>query len=267
LKKFLPKKVFVWPAFTSMTSNKDVAMGFGNVVFEIRCNPPKGTYSDNIAEYAPASVSKWSNFPSEDEILFPPNAQFQVVEVQKNSDGVALVICETIGLDTDEGIQQLKPSNTSSTAPLAAQRQPQLITMPSSSGAQVRPMPPLNRPVPPPSRPMPSPSRPMLQPVENFAEPAARAGSAEARSYVEQVLAGHSAYTMELVKCVLKIHGKGPDGLDIPSLRISLEAESSPVKRNGRIRVWLHSNLEKVVATWSELRFPCPSTPPRKAWA
>ena len=43
---------FCWGAFTSTTTDQQVAMGFGgNVVFEIGCNPPEGLYDDDEFEY------------------------------------------------------------------------------------------------------------------------------------------------------------------------------------------------------------------------
>lgn len=87
-------------------------MGFGNCVFEITCQPPTGHYDDDDPEYAPASVEKWSWFPSEKEILFPPNVKFRVVTIKKPDPSTGLskpvIVCETVGLDTDDGIVDFK---------------------------------------------------------------------------------------------------------------------------------------------------------------
>lgn len=107
LRHYQPGKIFVWPAFTSTTTNKNVAMGFGNIVFEMRCFPPEGTYDDEEWEYAPASVQEYSAFPSEGEILFPPNCKFKVLEVQMPSEtnglNKPLVICDVTAFDTHSG--------------------------------------------------------------------------------------------------------------------------------------------------------------------
>uniref|UniRef100_A0A7S0FYL9 NAD(P)(+)--arginine ADP-ribosyltransferase n=1 Tax=Pyrodinium bahamense TaxID=73915 RepID=A0A7S0FYL9_9DINO len=101
-------KVFVWSAFTSMSVDRDIAFNFGNVVFEVECLPPKEAYEGAIAVYAPASVQKFSDIPSESEILFPPNIQFKVKEVKKPGDEdyitSPLIVCETVAFDSDEGI-------------------------------------------------------------------------------------------------------------------------------------------------------------------
>lgn len=114
VKDFQPKKEFVWPAFTSMTTDKNVAMGFGNLVFQIKCCPPEGTFEDDIPEFAPAPIQEFSAFQGEEEILFPPNVKFRVLSVQKpteeNGLGCTVVKCKTVGFDTDEGIDQFAGS-------------------------------------------------------------------------------------------------------------------------------------------------------------
>eukprot|EP00416_Gambierdiscus_australes_P025492 CAMPEP_0171065012 /NCGR_PEP_ID=MMETSP0766_2-20121228/6609_1 /TAXON_ID=439317 /ORGANISM="Gambierdiscus australes, Strain CAWD 149" /LENGTH=728 /DNA_ID=CAMNT_0011521083 /DNA_START=74 /DNA_END=2260 /DNA_ORIENTATION=+ len=108
MKEYVPGSVFVWPAFTSMSTAKSAAMGFGNLVFEIVCCPPPGHYDDEHPEYAPASVQEWSCYPSEQEILFPPNVKFKVQHIVEPNDENGfispLVVCETVGFDTDGGI-------------------------------------------------------------------------------------------------------------------------------------------------------------------
>lgn len=108
VRQYAVGSIFVWPAFTSMSTAKDAAMNFGNVVFQIACCPPPGHYDDDSPEYAPASVEKWSSYPSEQEILFPPNVKFRVQEIrqpdEENGLSSPLVVCETVGFDTDGGI-------------------------------------------------------------------------------------------------------------------------------------------------------------------
>mmetsp|Transcript_1450 Transcript_1450/g.3304 ORF Transcript_1450/g.3304 Transcript_1450/m.3304 type:complete len:783 (+) Transcript_1450:79-2427(+) len=126
LKDFAVGSDFVWSAFTSMTTNREVALGFGNIVFEIRCCPPAGTYEDNKPEYAPASVQDYSDFAGEDEILFPPNTKFRVVGIQQPDDKnellSPLIMCETMGFDTDEGIVGFQGEAASGAAPQTAPR-------------------------------------------------------------------------------------------------------------------------------------------------
>uniref|UniRef100_A0A7S1Q1K2 EF-hand domain-containing protein n=1 Tax=Alexandrium catenella TaxID=2925 RepID=A0A7S1Q1K2_ALECA len=114
LKDFAVGETFVWSAFTSMTTERDVAFRFGNIVFEVSCLPPKEAYEGATAVYAPASVSGFSDFAQEAEILFPPNVQFQVKEIKmpggEGDDAVSspLIICETVAFDSDEGLKEFK---------------------------------------------------------------------------------------------------------------------------------------------------------------
>jgi len=114
VKDFQPKKEFVWPAFTSMTTDKSVAMNFGNLVFQIKCCPPEGTFEDDKPEYAPAPIQEFSAFQGEAEILFPPNVKFRVIDVvrptEENGLPSTMVRCKTVGFDTDEGIDQFAGS-------------------------------------------------------------------------------------------------------------------------------------------------------------
>jgi len=80
---------FVWPAFTSTSTRKAFS---GNVRFEIKCS--LGTDSAK-AEYAPAKIAHLSQYPSEEEVLFPPHVKFRVV----NLNGAVLQL-ETMELPT-----------------------------------------------------------------------------------------------------------------------------------------------------------------------
>jgi len=109
LKDFLPNEEFVWEAFTSTTTDREVALGFGNVTFEIHCLPPvTGSFSDDDPEYAPADIKQFSDMQDESEVLFPPNVRFRVITVQQptptNQLQSPLVICETLGYDTIWGL-------------------------------------------------------------------------------------------------------------------------------------------------------------------
>lgn len=113
VKDFAVGNTFVWSAFTSMSLDRDVAFNFGNIVFEVSCLPPKEAYDGAVAVYAPASVQAFSDFSEEAEILFPPNVQFEVKQIQMpdGRDGSVtspLVICETVAFDSDEGLKEFR---------------------------------------------------------------------------------------------------------------------------------------------------------------
>jgi len=113
LKQFPIGETFVWSAFTSMSTERNVAFNFGNVVFEVSCLPPKEAYDGAVAVYAPASVSAFSDFEGEAEILFPPNIQFQVKELKMpggDDDSITrpLLVCETVAFDSDEGLHEFQ---------------------------------------------------------------------------------------------------------------------------------------------------------------
>lgn len=123
LEEFTIGTEFVWPAFTSMTTNKDVALSWGNVAFEIECRPPAGTYDDDIPEYAPACISEFSCYPCEAEVLCPPNISFRVLRIDHPNDenqlSHPLVVCKVVGFDTDSGIQQFASRALSGLPPAA----------------------------------------------------------------------------------------------------------------------------------------------------
>lgn len=133
LKDYQPNKDFVWSAFTSTTTQKDVALDFGNIVFEIRCDPPEGFYKDKIYEYAPANIQAFSIFPDEEEILFPPNVKFRVQSVQmpsaQNGLPSPLVICDCTAFDAVDGhLNEFKPktfaNDTAKPGKKAKQKEP-----------------------------------------------------------------------------------------------------------------------------------------------
>jgi len=100
---YVPGKDFLWTAFTSTTTNKNVAMNWGQIVFEIKCDPPDGMYADEVFEYAPADVKEFSAYASEDEVLFPPNVKFRVLDV-KEENGKPLICCVATALDGVGGL-------------------------------------------------------------------------------------------------------------------------------------------------------------------
>jgi len=102
VKQYQPFKKFVWSAFTSTSTSRSQAEGFGgDILFEIRCYPPEGMYDDDEPEFAPADINEFSKFPKEDEVLFPPNTGFKVLFVQKDDSQQRWVVtCDTMLFDT-----------------------------------------------------------------------------------------------------------------------------------------------------------------------
>jgi len=121
-----------WPAFTSTTTHREVAQKFGNLVFEVRCAPPKDFYDEPA--FAPASIERFSDFPEEHEVVIPPNALLEVLGVSPGRydtllgwwDTPAVVVCQLVGLDSRRGLQEWKhlslqmPEETA--APICASR-------------------------------------------------------------------------------------------------------------------------------------------------
>lgn len=96
---YQPKTNIVWSSFTSTSTNEQSCFG-GDILFELRCHPPPGTYDDDDPEYAPANICEFSEYESENEVLFPPNVQFQVQYVFKRDDGGWKVVCNVNALET-----------------------------------------------------------------------------------------------------------------------------------------------------------------------
>ena len=69
-----------WAAFSSTTTNKEVAKGFshGVAVYEIRNLPP----------IFGAPVVHLSKYPDEDEVLIAPGLKFEVIRHDKDKEGV-----------------------------------------------------------------------------------------------------------------------------------------------------------------------------------
>uniref|UniRef100_A0A7S1AQU8 NAD(P)(+)--arginine ADP-ribosyltransferase n=1 Tax=Noctiluca scintillans TaxID=2966 RepID=A0A7S1AQU8_NOCSC len=89
LKEYKVGATFVWRAFTSMTTDRSVAESFGNITFQVRCCPQEADFRHGL--FVPASISEFSDFPSENEVICPPNTEFKILEVipaRKNFFGV-----------------------------------------------------------------------------------------------------------------------------------------------------------------------------------
>jgi len=81
LAKYTKDHCFCWNAFTSLTSNRRNARSFGNITFEIRCDNFINSELPGGSFYFPACISEYSAFPDEHEVIFPPFAEFQVLNV------------------------------------------------------------------------------------------------------------------------------------------------------------------------------------------
>merc|ERR1712094_97814 len=97
LKDYRPGMDFVWTGFTSTYANQKRGSSVGNLIFEMRCNPPAGTYDDEDWEFAPASIKAFSTHVEEDEILFPPNTKFRVLEIKAFE--IPIVVCDCTAFD------------------------------------------------------------------------------------------------------------------------------------------------------------------------
>ena len=73
-----PGSVIVWPAFTSCSTNTQVALNFAGKQLMHEINIP--------TEYG-GSIKKYSFYKSEDELMFPPCSSFRVDGVEKGKDG------------------------------------------------------------------------------------------------------------------------------------------------------------------------------------
>lgn len=112
LEDYPPGKEFVWAAFNSFSTDKNVAVNFAGgggsgVLFRVKCCPPPNTYDDDTPEYAPADIQSWSYFGNgEAEILFPCNIKMRVLKITEPTGDMPMpqVYCTTIGLDTDDGV-------------------------------------------------------------------------------------------------------------------------------------------------------------------
>jgi len=78
-RKHSQDKHFSFAAFTSMSTDQAKASQFGNLLFQIRCDKP--TVPDPRRRW-PASLAQYSAFPEEQEVVLPPGAKFQLLEVE-----------------------------------------------------------------------------------------------------------------------------------------------------------------------------------------
>ncbi|CAF1553904.1 unnamed protein product [Rotaria sp. Silwood1] len=87
---FIPEKVFRFPGFTSTSTIKSVAKGFGNTLFKIRL------FSDCPQV---RNIGDISYFPMEEEWLFVPYSRFKVKKCKNRV--ITLEATDNVG-DDDE---------------------------------------------------------------------------------------------------------------------------------------------------------------------
>lgn len=87
------------------------------------------------------------------------------------------------------------------------------------------------------------------------------ANAAWAANFLADAENGHASRTMQLVEAVRKEHWKAAGAsflcqLGLPSLKASLDNESSAAGRNRFLRRWLATHSKQIVDSWRELGFP-----------
>lgn len=78
---------FVWPAFTSTSTDKSTCncfQGKHGVMFKIVCTAGGEGGRGFEGKYAPASISNHSAYPRENEVLFPPQTMYRVTDVRNH---------------------------------------------------------------------------------------------------------------------------------------------------------------------------------------
>ena len=85
-KKYKVGNVVLWEGFSSTSKTLDAAFG-GNFRFEIHCNKclmaaqtsGEGLHRNGVEIFVPAQIQHLSQYPNEDEVLYPPYTKFRVV--------------------------------------------------------------------------------------------------------------------------------------------------------------------------------------------
>jgi hypothetical protein len=90
--EYKENQMFLWPTFSSTSSNKDIASRFGNYTFEINALLNDFTYR--------ADVSKYSQYPYEQEILFYPYSGFRVKGIFSDARIIQLECVDTLEVES-----------------------------------------------------------------------------------------------------------------------------------------------------------------------
>lgn len=99
-----------WEGFSSTSKTSPSAFG-GNCMFEVHCskclmeaqNNGQGLKAKDF--FVPAQIQHLSQFPMEDEVLYPPYTKFRVVNRVQNASGIHVVL-ETREFPNLEGLVQ-----------------------------------------------------------------------------------------------------------------------------------------------------------------
>ena len=91
--------VVVWEGFSSTSITSTFAFG-GNCRFEIHCSKCLMSQQSNAESpngkgaqlYVPAQIQHLSQFPNEDEVLYPPYTKFRVVNRIQNGSAITVVL-------------------------------------------------------------------------------------------------------------------------------------------------------------------------------
>ena len=104
LEFFRPGRVFRFPGFTSTTTSRRVARGFGETLFKIQV-------SSDILQAR--NVTEISCYPAEEEWLFVPYSRFQVI--RSHLGKVTLRAVDNLGDESDSATSSDDSSDTEDT--------------------------------------------------------------------------------------------------------------------------------------------------------
>ena len=90
-KEYKEGEIFLWPTFSSTSRNKDIASTFGNYTFQIN------TSSNGVTYYT--DISKYSEFPHEQEVLFYPYSGFRVKKILSDARIIKLECVDTLAIE------------------------------------------------------------------------------------------------------------------------------------------------------------------------
>ena len=86
---------FVWSGFSSTATTVDVMKTF------MGTDGPRTLFQLELTESAGRDLRDFSLFPSENEILLPPNAQFEVISQFDAGHGLTMVQCKQVEADDE----------------------------------------------------------------------------------------------------------------------------------------------------------------------
>ncbi|CAF2893496.1 unnamed protein product [Rotaria sp. Silwood2] len=90
-KEYQEDQIFLWPTFSSASRDRKRASKFGNYTFQI------DTSSNGVTYYT--DISKYSEFPHEQEVLFYPYSGFRVKEILSDAKIIKLECVDTLAVE------------------------------------------------------------------------------------------------------------------------------------------------------------------------